>query len=175
MRVGFDPPNFRISVNGKHASWAASLQFTSESRVDSHLVFLGFKIWRLQDKFPTSEYREPNFTGLSLRFFGFVPRSSKLNRILALFHTSYKISSDFFFEISAEMLTINGFPKKLLYDCIDSSLKLKYSPSTLFLVAVLNKYCLSLPCYGTNQIKWKIGSPSFELSFSISFVSKSTF
>ena len=65
---------FKDYLNSKHQN----ITFTSETETDGKMPFLDVKIEREKDKFVTSVYRKPTFSGVYCHFESFIPISYKI-------------------------------------------------------------------------------------------------
>ena len=83
-------PLFLNYLNSQHPN----IKFTCENEAENQLNFLDVTVYRKDNKFETSVYRKPTFTGLGLRYDSFVPKSYKINLISCLIHRAYEISSN---------------------------------------------------------------------------------
>ena len=98
-------------LNSRHPN----ISFTCDSEINEVLPFLDIKIKRETDKFTTSIYRKPTFTGLMSKFYDFSPKEYKVNLIVTLVCRAYRICSDYFAfhnEIATlkTVLQSNGYP-----------------------------------------------------------------
>ena len=59
------------------------------------LSLLDIKIVRENNKFTTSVYRKPTFSGVFTHFESFIPNSYKYALIFILLHTAFKLCSNF--------------------------------------------------------------------------------
>ena len=108
-------------LNSRHPN----ISFTCDSEINQILPFLDIKIKRDSEKFTTSIYRKPTFTGLMSKFYDFSPKDYKVNLIATLVCRAYRICSDYFAfdnEISTlkTVLQGNGYPFNLLREMLDT-------------------------------------------------------
>ena len=82
---------FRNYLNRQHRN----IKFTSETENENSISFLDIKIARNNNKFMTSVYREPTFSGVYNNFGSFIPKSYKYNFLFTLLHREFKICSNF--------------------------------------------------------------------------------
>ena len=82
-------PKFLDYINSCHASF----QFTCDFENNNQLSFLDICIFRDNNKFETSVYRKPAFTGLTMNFNSFIPKHFKYNLISCLIFRAFKICS----------------------------------------------------------------------------------
>ena len=73
----------------------ANIKFTSEIQTNNLLSSLDIKIVRENNKFTTSVYRKPSFSGVFTHFESFIPNSYKYALIFILLHRAFKLFSDF--------------------------------------------------------------------------------
>ena len=110
-------------LNSKHTS----IRFTSDQEQDQILPFLDVKVKRLENKFVTSIYRKPTFTGLLSKYYAFSPKENKENLVYTLTVRAYRICSSFFsfhseIERLKSILQSNGYPLKFIEGCIGKML-----------------------------------------------------
>ena len=101
-------------INDKHPN----IQFTREIEQNNSLPFLDINIHRINNRFETSIYRKPTFTGLGSSFFSFDPIIYKINAVKTLIHRAYHISSSYInfnkeIEFLVHFFQNNGYPLKL--------------------------------------------------------------
>ena len=106
---------FRNYLNGQHKN----IKFTSETENENSISFLDIKITRENNKFMTSVYRKPTFSGVFPNFESFIPKSYKYNLLFTLLHRAFKLCSNFerFHQEIDKLKTIfenNDYPKVLL-------------------------------------------------------------
>ena len=77
---------FRNYLNKQHKN----IKFTSEIEENGSLSLLDIKISRENNKFVTSVYRKPTFTGVFTNFQSFVPDIYKRGLIETLLHRSFQ-------------------------------------------------------------------------------------
>ena len=109
-----DAQQFLVLINKCHPN----IKFTYESEINSELSFLDVLIKRENNKFVTTVYKKPTFTGLYTKWDSFTPRRYKINLVRTLTHRYVKICSPQFLEQEIEKLRINllinGYPKGVL-------------------------------------------------------------
>ena len=101
-------------LNEKHAN----IKFTQEKNSEGKLPFLDVMIDNC-NKFSTSVYHKPTFTGLFMNFKSFVPQSYKFNLIKTLLDRVFKINNSWVgFDLDLEglkdCLLRNNFPEKII-------------------------------------------------------------
>ena len=89
---------FKYYLNLQHAN----IKFTPETEMNNSLSFLDMKIVRENNKFTTSVYHKPTFSGVFTNFESFVPNSYKYALIFTLLQ-----------RVSNYALILNYFTKKL--------------------------------------------------------------
>ena len=82
---------FRNYLNRQHKN----IKFTSETENENSISFLDIKITRDNNKFMTSVYRKPTFSGVFTNFESFIPKSYKYNLLFTLLHGAFKLCSNF--------------------------------------------------------------------------------
>ena len=68
-----------------------NIKFTSETENENSILFLDIKITRYNNKFVTSVYRKPTFSGVLTDFGSFIPKSYTCNLRFALLHRTFKL------------------------------------------------------------------------------------
>ena len=106
---------FRNYLNRQHKN----IKFTSETENENSISFLDIKITRDNNKFMTSVYRKPTFSGVFTNFGSFIPKSYKYNLLFTLLHRAFKLCSNlerFHQEVTSLrlLLKITVTPKVLL-------------------------------------------------------------
>ena len=101
-------------LNEQHAN----IKFTQEKNKDGKLPFLDVLIDN-SNKFNTSVYHKPTFTGLFMNFKSFVPQCYKLNLIKTLLDRVFKINNTWVgFDVDLKSLKHyllrNNFPEKII-------------------------------------------------------------
>ena len=71
---------FRNYLNHQHKN----IKFTSETENENSISFLDIKITRDNNKFMTSVYHKPTFSGVFTNIGSFIPKSYKYNLLLTL-------------------------------------------------------------------------------------------
>ena len=71
------------------------IKFTFEPEADNRLNFLDVVVEKSINRFITSVFRKPTFTGLGTNFFSFTPFIYKLNCIRTLIYRAYHLSSSY--------------------------------------------------------------------------------
>ena len=109
-----------------------NIKFTSETENENSILFLDIKITRDNNKFMTSVYRKPTFSGVFTNFGSFIPKSYKYNLLFTLLHRAFKLCSNFerFHQEIDKLKTIfenNVYPKSFADFCIK-----KYLDKTFF-------------------------------------------
>ena len=123
-----DSSHILNSLNSQHPN----IKFTCENEAENQLHFLDVTVYRKDNKFETSVYRKPTFTGVGLRYDSFVPKSYKVNLISCLIHRAYEISSNW-----------TNFQKDIVY--LRQFFSSNFYPQFLF-DNVVNKYLNSTFC-----------------------------
>ena len=96
-----------------------NIKLTSETKNENSISFLDIKITRDNNKFMTSVYRKPTFSGVFTNFGSFIPKSYKYNLLFTLLHRAFKLCSNCerFHQDIDKLKTIfqnNSSPKVLL-------------------------------------------------------------
>ena len=99
-------------LNDQHEN----IRFTSETENENFLSFLDIQINGEDNKFRTSVYRKPTFSGFFTNFESFVLKSYKYNLLFTSLHRAFKLCSKFviFHQEIYKLKNIfatNGYPK----------------------------------------------------------------
>ena len=78
-------------MNHQHSD----LKFTFEVEQNNSFSFLDVKICRENDRFTTSIYRKPTFSGVFIHFDSFIPTSYKHGLVKTLMFRYFKICSSY--------------------------------------------------------------------------------
>ena len=142
---------FRNHLNRQHKN----IKFTFETENENSIAFLDIKITRDNNKFMTSVYRKPTFSGLFTNFESFTPKSYKCNLLLTLLHRTFKLCSNFerFHQEIDKLKTIfenNGYPKSFVDFCIK-----KYLDKVFIKKEVVGTESLEKRTYLRHYFSWK--------------------
>ena len=97
-----------------------NIKFTSEIEEIGSLSFLDIKISRENNKFVTSVYRKPTFSGVFTNFESFIPDIYKRGLIETLLHRSFRLCSNYenfhqeIESLKSILLKGNSYPHKLV-------------------------------------------------------------
>ena len=122
-----------------------NIKFTCENENNGSLNFLDVTVTRdNENKFDTSVYRKPTFTGLGTSYFSHCPYNFKLNGILTLINRAYNICSNFTnlhreLYFLGEFFQKNGYPVKLVHNHIRRFLTKKSTPDAALPVQTASK------------------------------------
>ena len=72
-----------------------NIRFTSETKSENFISFLDIEISRNNNKFTTSVYRKPNYSGVFTNFRSFIPESNKYKLQFNSLHRAFKLCSNF--------------------------------------------------------------------------------
>ena len=78
---------FQNYLNRQHKN----ITFTSETENENSISFLNIKITRDNNKFMTSVYHKPTFSGVLTDFGSFIPKSYRSNLLFTLLHRAFKL------------------------------------------------------------------------------------
>jgi hypothetical protein len=141
-------------VNSQHHN----IKFTCEVEENNSLSFLDCLVSKIDNKFITSVYRKPTYTGLGLNYFSFVPRIYKINSVKTLLNRAFNVSENYeimhaeFMKIKTYFLN-NLYPLHLIENCISNFLDKKVFPvEKIQSVPRLIKY-VKLPFFGPQSYK----------------------
>ena len=135
---------FYSYLNSRHLN----ISLTIENEKDNRMSILDVNIIREKDKFTTSVYRKPTFSGIYTHFDSFLPSSNKIGLLHTLLYRCFRICSDWTkFHLEFVKLTDvfknNGYPENFINNCFKVFLDKKYKlqekvrtvpKKTLFLV-----------------------------------------
>ena len=136
-------------INEKHPN----IQFTKEIEQNNSLPFLDINIHKINNRFETSIYRKPTFTGLGSSFFSFDPIIYKINAIKTLIHRAYHISSTYV-NFNKEIYFLvnffqsNGYPLKLFNKHLKSFLSSIFEPKPPLSTVAKQVIYFSIPYLG---------------------------
>jgi len=116
-------------MNNQHAS----MKFTSEFESNDIFSFLDIKIIRENNKFSTSVYRKPTFSGVFTHYSSFIDETYKKSLLFTLLFRCYSICSSFEklheeIEILRDIFKRNSYPSILLDQCIKTFFQNLYIP-----------------------------------------------
>ena len=111
------------------------------------------ELTRDNNKFITSVFRKPTFTGLSSNFSSFTPLLYKINLIKTLLFKSYNICSNFLlihdeFIFIRKFLLHNSYKNNIIERCIKIFLNNKNNGKSLHSYPPKLKLYFKLPFYG---------------------------
>ena len=114
---------FRLYLNCQHPN----IKFTSEIEENNSISFLDIKINRGNNRFLTSVYHKPTFSGVFTNFDSFIPLSYKSRLISSLLFRAFKLCSNF--EIFHQEIMLlkdifkrNGYSSNLIDECVKTFL-----------------------------------------------------
>ena len=145
---------FKYYLNLQHAN----IKFTSETEMNNSLSFLDIKIVRENNKFTTSVYRKPTFSGVFTNFESFIPNSYKYALIFTLLHRAFKLCSNFeqFHQEIENLKNIfrkNGYPVNFTDFCIKKYLNNLYVKKEVYLLAPKKQLICVLPFLGKKSLQ----------------------
>ena len=122
-------PLFLQYMNNQHPN----ITFTMENEHNRKLPFLDVLVDRGDNKFNTSVYRKPTFSGQGLSFFSHCSVKFKINCIKALLHRAYNICSTYMsldreFNFLKQYFHNNGYSKDIVERSISKFLNSKFNP-----------------------------------------------
>ena len=134
-----------------------SLKFINEIETNNSLPFLYVLVTKSNNKFITSVYRKPTFTGQYIHWNSFGPKQRKTNLIDTLTHRALKICSKSTLKHELEnicsILVKNGYPEFLIDSRISKKL-LRFQQSTKEGPKKCPVY-LKLPWIGENSLTFE--------------------
>ena len=147
---------FRNYLNRQYKN--VNIKFTSETENENSISFLDIKITRDNNKFMTSVYRKPTFSGIFTNFESFIPKSYKYNLLFTLLHRAFKLCSNFerFHQEIDKLKTIfenNGYPKSFVDFCIKKYLDKVFIKKEVVLKASKKELICVLPFLGKRSMQ----------------------
>ena len=144
---------FRNYLNRQHKN----IKFTSDAENENSISFLDIKIIRGNNKFMSSVYRKPTFSGVFTNFGSFIPKSYKYNLLFTLLHKVFKLCSNFerFHQEIDKLKTIfenNGYPKSFVDFCIKKYLDKVFIKREVVLKASKKELICVLPFLGKESM-----------------------
>ena len=101
---------FRLYLNCQHPN----IKFTSEIEENNSISFLDIKINRDNNRFLSSVYRKPTFSGVFTNFDSYIPLSYKSGLISSLLYRAFKLCSNFdIFQQEIIFLKVKGTVTRL--------------------------------------------------------------
>ena len=145
---------FRNYLSRQHKN----IKFTSETENENSISFLDIKITRENNKFMTSVYRKPTFSGVFTNFGSFIPKSYKYNLLFTLLHRAFKLCSNFecFHQEIDKLKTIfeyNDYPKSFVDFCIKKYLDKVFIKKKVVLKASKKELICVLPFLGKKSMQ----------------------
>lgn len=110
-----------------------NIQFTLEVENNNTLPFLDVLVTRKQNKFETSIYRKPTFSGLGLNYFSSCPKKFKLNACRTLIYRAFHICSSWIsfheeIQFLQRFFTDNCYPRHLFTSMVHTFLSNHFNP-----------------------------------------------
>ena len=120
---------------------------------DNRMSFLDVNIIRKKDKFTTSVYRKPTFSGIYTHFDSFLPFSNKIGSLHTLLYRCFRICSDwtkFHLELVKlmDIFMNNGDPENFINNCFKVILDNKYRVREKVITVPKKTWFLVLPYLG---------------------------
>ena len=159
---------FRNYLNRQHKN----IKFISETENENSISFLDIKITRGNNKFMTSVYRKPTFSGVFTNFGSFIPKSCQCNLLFTLLFRAFKICLSFELfhqEIDKLKTTIfenNGYPKSFVDLCVNNYFSL-YKKGSSTKASIKELICV-LPFTGKKSLQLRtrlVNSRKYNLKF----------
>ena len=147
---------FHRYLNSRHPN----ITFTYEEENNNCLPFLDVLVTREENKFSTSIYRKPTFSGLYTNFNSFIPDQFKKGLILTLLFRMFKFIPDwhlFHQEVKSltEIFRKNAYPEHFIDKCVGIFLEKQFVKTTPDQTAPKTEHKISLPYMGkySNDVK----------------------
>ena len=109
---------FYSYLNPRHLN----ISLTMENEKGNRMSFLDVNIIREKDKFTTSVYRKPTFSGIYTHFDSFLPSSNKIGLLHTLLYRCFRICS-YWTKFHLELVKLtdvfknNGYPENFINNC----------------------------------------------------------
>ena len=142
-------------LNSRHPS----MKFTCELEENNKLSFLDTLIFKCNNKFNSSVFRKPTFSGLGLSFFSFCSFKFKVNAIKTLIYRGFHVCSSYAamdteFKFLRTFFHSNGFPSKIIECYISKFLSKQLQPKPTPVASVArDKLYFTLPFVGHHSEK----------------------
>ena len=145
---------FRLYLNCQYPN----NKFTSEIEENNSLSFLDIKINRDNNRFLTSVYSKPTFSGVFTNFDSYIPLSYKSGLISSLLYRAFKLCSNF--EIFHQEIIFlkdifkrNGCPSNFIDKCVKTFLDKIFIEERVFSVAQKKEIVCVLPFIGKKSLQ----------------------
>ena len=145
---------FRLYLNCQHPN----IKFTSEIEENNSISFLDIKINRDNNRFLTSVYRKPTFSGVFTNFDSYIPLSYKSGLISSLLIRSFKLCSNF--EIFhreiifvKDIFKMNGCTSHFIDKCAKTFLDKIFIEKKVFSVAERKELVSVFPFIGEKSLQ----------------------
>ena len=143
-------------MNNKHNN----INFTLEREKEGILPFLDIEVKRDGNKFITSVYHKPTFTGLYTHYDSHIPMCYKIGLILTLLYRYFNICSSYIsFDLQVghlkNILLKNRYPIYLIDRCIKMFLDKKFKVVEQVTTVPKKQLCIVLPYLGKRSLLLK--------------------
>ena len=140
---------FYLYLNCQHPN----IRFTSEIEENNSISFLDIKINRHNNRFLTSVYGKPTFSGVFTNFDSYIPLSYKSGLISSLLYRAFKLCSNieiFHQEIIflKDISKRSGYPPNFIDKCVKMFLDKIFIEKKVFSVALKKELVCVLPFIG---------------------------
>ena len=147
---------FQSYLNSPHFN----ISFTIENEKDNRMFFLDVNIIREKNKFTTSVYCKPTFSGIYTHFDSFLPSSNKIGLLHTLLYRCFQICSDwtkFHLELVKlmDVFNSNGYPENFIYSYFKTFLDNKHRKQEKVINAPRKPLFLVLPYLGPLSLQTK--------------------
>ena len=140
-----------------------NISFTTENEKDNRISFLDVNTIREKDKFITSVYRKPTFSGIYTHFDSFLPSSKKIGLLHTSLYRCFRICSDwnkFHLELVKliDVFKNNGYPENFINNCFEVFLDNKCRERKKVITVPKKTLFLVFPCLGplSSQTRTKL-------------------
>ena len=149
---------FKNYLNKQHKN----IKFTSEIEENGSLSFLDITITRENNKFVTSVYHKPTFSGVFTNFESFIPEMHKRGLLETLLHRSFRLCSsyeNFHREIETlkSIFKHNNYPQNFVNQCIKKFLNKLFIKKDLNFMVPKRELTFVLPYLGKLSLDLRTG------------------
>ena len=145
---------FHLYLNCQHPN----IKFTTDIEENNSISFLDIKINRDNNRFLTSVYRKPTFSGVFTNFGSYIPLSYRSGLISSFLYGAFKLCSNF--EIFHQEIVLlkdifkrNGYPSNFIDKSVKTFLDKIFIEKKVFWVAQKKELVCVLPFIGKNSLQ----------------------
>ena len=149
-----DVKKFHKYIGSRHKN----ISFTFEIENNNNLAFLDVLVSRDDNKFLTSLYRKPTFSGLYSNFSSYMPKDYKKGLMYTLLHRGFSLCTNWS-KFKSELLILksimgkNGYPRHFVDKCIKTFFDKMSTPKQLVPTVSKKELRICLPYMGIDSLK----------------------